>query len=309
MIVNNYKAILEIRDMKGDRLTPAILCHLQQVLTDRTLDKEADAGRFRTSNEEIHIVDTLGEIIFTPPPADSIQERIKQVCDFANARSKQFVHPVIKAMALHFAIGFIHPFCDGNGRTARALFYWFMLRNGYWLFEYLPISRIINAAPIRYARAYLYSETDGGDLTYFNQYHLSVVVRAIRDLHSYLEDQQREMEKAQDLLEKFPNLNLRQRLMVSHALRHPTHRYTVREHEGEYRITYNTARSDLYELEKLGLLLKSKGKIGKEQVFQPAPNLLKRLATLNIERPNKRKKKGADEMDQGTLFNPRLFDI
>ena len=41
---------------------------------------------------------------------------------FANAQSSPFVHPVVKAMALHFAIGFIHPFVDGNGRTARALF-------------------------------------------------------------------------------------------------------------------------------------------------------------------------------------------
>jgi Fic family protein len=215
---------------------------------------------------------------------------------------------VIKAIAIHFTIGFIHPFCDGNGRTARALFYWYMLKNGYWLFEYLPISRIINAAPMKYARAYLYSETDGGDLTYFNQYNLSVVVRAIEDLHQYLERQQNEMEKAQELIEQFPDLNLRQRLVVSHCLRHPTHRMTVREHEGEYRITYNTARADLDGLEKMGLFLKSKGGMGKEQVFHPAPNLIKRLTKLSAaaDKKVKKRKPPTNSKDRGTLFD--LFD-
>lgn len=40
-------------------------------------------------------------------------------------------------------IAYMHPFVDGNGRTARALFYWYMLKSGYWLTEYLSISRVI----------------------------------------------------------------------------------------------------------------------------------------------------------------------
>jgi Fic family protein len=308
MIVNNYKAILEIRDLKNDKLTPAMLCHFQQVLTDGTLETPEHAGRFRTSEDKIHVVDSYGDIVFSPPSAETVPDRISQLCDFANKKSTPFVHPVIKAIALHFSIGFIHPFCDGNGRTARALFYWYMLRNGYWLFEYLPLSRIIISGPAKYARAYLYAETDGGDLTYFNQYNLGVVTRAIQELHRYLEEQQKEMEKAQDLLERFPNLNLRQRLMISHALRHPTHYYTVRGHAGEYRITYNTARADLYGLEESGLLSKSKGHSGKEQMFVPAHDLVKKLAKgTNTERSRKRKKKEPEKTKQGNLFDPKLF--
>jgi Fic family protein len=309
MIVNNYNAILEIRDLKEDKLTPAMLCHLQDTLTKGTLDDPKDSGRFRTSSDNIHIVDALGETVFTPPPADSVERRVNELCDFANAKSKPFVHPVIKAMALHFAIGFIHPFCDGNGRTARAIFYWLMLKSGYWLFEYLPISRIINAAPARYARAYLYTESDSGDVTYFNHYHLDVVTRAIDELHEYLESQQQEMEKAHELVERYPHLNLRQRTMISHLLRHPTHRCTVKEHEGEFRIAYNTARADLYELEDIGLLVKSKQKVGREQVFQAAQNLSKQLSKLSRGGvKNTKKRITKNSTDLGTLFDPKLFD-
>src|SRR5205814_10028127 len=58
-------------------------------------------------------------------------------------------HPMVRSMILHFWLAYDHPFVDGNGRTARALFYWSMLRNGYWMFEYITISKIILSGPDR----------------------------------------------------------------------------------------------------------------------------------------------------------------
>ena len=142
MILNNYRAILEVRDIKKEKLTPALLCHLQKILTDQTLDTPGASGRFRTSEETIEVVDVrTEEVLHEPPPADEIEWRIRKICDFANSVSDPFVHPVIKAAVLHLRLGFVHPFVDGNGRTARAIFYWYMLKRNYWLFEYVPISR------------------------------------------------------------------------------------------------------------------------------------------------------------------------
>jgi len=288
MILNNYRAILEIREVKKGDLTPALLCHLQSVLTEGTLEKPDAAGRFRRPDEPITVRDvTTGDVVYTPPSAETVEERVRELCDFANAKSSPFVHPVVKAMALHFAIGFIHPFVDGNGRTARALFYWYMLKNGYWLFEYLPISRIIVAAPVKYARAYLYTETDDSDLTYFNHYHLKVIIRAINALHDYLADRQRQMAEVERLLEDYPQLNHRQKALAWNALKRPAERYTIKEHEGKYHVTYNTARADLMELAEIGFLTKTKKPGAKEQVFHPAPGLMKRL-----KRPVQRIEKG-----------------
>ena len=114
------------------------------------------------------------EIFHDPPPAEQLDERMAAMCDFANGKiPNHFIHPVVRAIILHFWLAYDHPFVDGNGRTARALFYWLMLRNNYWLFEFISISQIIRKAPIKYGRAFLYTETDDNDLTYFILYHLA----------------------------------------------------------------------------------------------------------------------------------------
>lgn len=83
-------------------------------------------------------------------------------------------------------IGYDHPFVEGNGRTARALFYWSLARSGYWLMEYISISRLLKQAPAQYGSAYMYSETDENDTTYFILHQISIIERAIDALYEYL---------------------------------------------------------------------------------------------------------------------------
>jgi Fic family protein len=275
MILNNYRAISEIRAIKAERLTPELLLHLQEVLTEDTLDDAGHIGHFRVNND-VHVVDTsTNEIIHNPPEFRSIPERIQEVCDFANKKGGDFVHPVTKAIALHFAIGFIHPFADGNGRTARALFYWQMLKSRYWLFEYLPISRILIREPSRYVRAYLYSELDGGDITYFIHFHLGLIMQAITALHGYIDRQLLAVKEATKIVRAFPDMNHRQSSLLQDCLKHPSKQYTIRDHGGLHRVAYATARADLLDLMKRRLLMGEKR--GKHYVFWPPENLLSRI--------------------------------
>ena len=276
MILNNYRAILHIRQVKNTPMSPALLCELQEMLTRDVLESEA-IGRFRRPDELIEVADNeSGEAVFTPPSADSIASRIDQLCAFANDAGGPFVHPVIKAIALHFAIGYIHPFVDGNGRTARALFYWFMLRQGYWLFEFLPISRMFLAAPTKYARAYLLTETADGDLTYFLHHHLDVVMRAIEDLHAYIARKQREKKESWRVLAQHPGLNDRQTQIIRDVLHDDMREFTVAGHRETSGVGNATARSDLLGLVNLGLLQSRKR--GQAHVYFPAADLRSRLA-------------------------------
>ncbi len=277
MILNNYRAIREIRTLKEEKLTPDLLLHLQAVLTQDTLENPDDVGRFRTRND-VNVVDTATEeIMHEPPDFQTIPDRIQQLCEFANSKSKEkeFIHPAIKAIALHFAIGFIHPFADGNGRTARALFYWQMLKCRYWLFEYLPISRILIRDPARYERAYLYSEQDYGDITYFIHYHLGLVIQAIEALHAYINRQLQAVREASKIVRAFPGLNHRQADLLQDCLKHPGKRYTIRGHGGLHRVAYATARADLLDLMTRKLLHGAKE--GKRYVFWAPDNLLSRI--------------------------------
>ena len=184
MILNNFAAMKRIYKLKDESLSKELVFDIHQLVTVKTLDDSSAVGRFRTADEKVHVIDMYNEIFHDPPPAIQLEERMAAMCAFANGRTPEhFVHPVIRAIVLHFWLAYDHPFVDGNGRTARALFYWLMLRHRYWLFEFVSISQIIVKAPAKYARAFLYTETDDNDLTYFVIYHLEVIRQAIKALY------------------------------------------------------------------------------------------------------------------------------
>ncbi len=203
---------------------------------------------------------------------------MQRICDFANETKGVFVHPVIKSIILHFMLGYEHPFVDGNGRTARALFYWSMLRHNYWLAEFISISQIVLNAPAKYGRAYLFTETDEGDLTYFILYHLKIITRAIVSLHEYIARKTAEIQRFETELRGIELLNSRQRALVRHAVRHPGTRYTIEEHRHSNNIAYETARSDLLDLSRRDLFVQSRE--GKRWVFTAQPQLMGRLAAI-----------------------------
>lgn len=278
MILNNYTAMMEIRGGPDGPLSPELVCGLHRVVTRQTLDDEDAAGRLQRPEEErVHIRGPSGRLLHEPPGADQLPGRLASLCDFANGGGVDgFLHPVLRSIIVHFWLAHDHPFADGNGRTARALFYRQMLREGYWLAEFLSISRILKAAPARYARSFLYVETDEGDLTYFLLYQLSVICRAIDELRAYLERKLEEVAATERLL-RDTDLNHRQIDLLSHALRHPTATYTFKEHATTHRVVHQTARTDLLELHARGLLTKRSR--GRAFVFSPAEDLAQRVGS------------------------------
>ncbi|NOX32927.1 MAG: Fic family protein [Deltaproteobacteria bacterium] len=283
MIFNNYHAMQFIIEFKNEELTPGIILELHKILTEKTLDNENKAGVFRIEEDkDIHVVDeTTVKILHTPPDAKGLEARMQKVCDFANnGQSGNFIHPVLKAIILHFMLAYEHPFVDGNGRTARALFYWAMINEGYWLAEFISISQVIKRAPVKYGKAFLYTETDDNDLTYFILYQLEIIKKAISELHEYLSEKMEGIKSAQDLLygaKKLRNkLNIRQVSLLKHALSHPNFIYSINEYQNSYGIAYETARKDLMQMSDVFSFLK-KLKDGRTFVFISPSDLKERI--------------------------------
>jgi Fic family protein len=244
------------------------------------LDDPTAAGRFRRDDEAIIVGDAEDGVFHVPPPAGELAVRMQAMCEFANGKTPDyFVHPVLRSMILHFWLAYDHPFVDGNGRTARALFYWSMLHHGFWLFEFLSISRILRKAPIQYARSFLYTETDDNDLTYFLLYQVEVIQRALEELHQYIEAQSQRVKQMEQNLRGTLLLNPRQRALVSHALRHGQQRYTIEEHKNSHGVAYQTARTDLLDLVERGVM--ESRKVGKTWHFSPATDFEAKLARLD----------------------------
>ena len=279
MILNNYRALQFMRTEMDDTLTPALVLELQRILTEGTLDDPAAAGRLQTpADKRVTVVDVQDRsVTHRPPPASQLPERMELLCVFANQRDDPdaFIHPVVRAILLHFWLAYDHPFEDGNGRTARALFYWSMRVQGYWLTEYLSISRILREAPSQYARAFLLTETDEGDTTYFLLHQLSVIQRAVEELHTYLGEKVTEIQDIERLIRGSARFNHRQLALLGDAVRRPDAVYTFASHAASHDVTHETARSDLADLTQRGLLDQEKS--GRKYVFLPAADLSGRL--------------------------------
>lgn len=272
MILNNFNTMKSIAQYKKERLSPELVLEIHRSVTQGTLDKPDGAGRLRFVHEHVVVDDMYGQVFHKPPSGDQLEQRLAEMCEFANTKNEdEFLHPVIRSIILHFWLAYIHPFVDGNGRTARALFYWSMLHQNYWLCEYLSISEIIHTGPSKYGMAFLYTETDDNDLTYFILYHLDVIHRAIKQLDNFVKRKERRIDTTNQLLRGQMGLNSRQRALLGHALRHPGYIYTIKLHRSYHSVVNQTARTDLHELVDRELLTSEK--VGRTWNFRPIADL------------------------------------
>jgi Fic family protein len=277
MIVNNYRAMRRLSELRDAALTPELIRELQRTLTDGTLEHPEEAGRFRREEDRIVVADLQGIVYHRPPEARQLPERIERLCAFANEKdATEFIHPVVRSILLHLWLAYDHPFTDGNGRVARALFYWSMLRHGFWMIEHLSISRIIYRSKSSYYESFLYVETDGNDATYFLLHQADVLMKAINELRAYMKHRAGQRAEIDRRIAAQPGLNERQRALLYHALSHPGYRYTIAEHQQKCGVAYATARWDLLDLANQGLLLPSKE--GRALAFRPVADLEARVA-------------------------------
>ncbi len=253
MILNNFITMKYIVQHKSEDLTPENLLYIHKLITNNTLEDLEDEGKFRENND-VHVVNhSNSEIVHTPPLESELEKLINDLCIFFNTDTEEFIHPIIKGCIIHFMIGWIHPFTDGNGRTARAIFYWYMLKKGYWLTEYLSISRIIKDTKSQYEKAYLYTEIDENDLTYFISYHIKTMEKAFIALKEYINLKQKEVFQAAKFM-KIPGVNDRMAQILKIIHDDPDRILNTKEMEARFNISNYTARTDLKSLVELGFL-------------------------------------------------------
>lgn len=258
MIFNNYQAMDQICQYSQEPLTYERLMALHKTLCRETLDNSEDCGRIQTPTEQrVMVADPFGKVFFDPPPAEQLPSRIDKLIQFANQShsADQFLHPILRAIVLHFMMAFNHPFVDGNGRVARALFYYSVLKNQYDAFAYVSISTVIRKAPVKYGYAFQFTETDQNDMTYFLHHQLEVICSCLTELSKYIQQKRTQISQIKKQLNKL-SLNYRQLALLNHAAKNPRHVYTIYSHQNSHGCVYATARADLFSLAELNLLEK-----------------------------------------------------
>ena len=288
MIVNNFLLMKQVLTLKDSPLSVETILELHKIATFKAIENQAIPGEIRQT-DDIYIGDFYGESFYKPPAFNTIEKRLDELCNFANQSHNQpdqdnFIHPIIKAIILHFLIGYIHPFGDGNGRTARALFYWSILRSGYWLFEYVSISKIIQEKRSTYDAAFVYTETDDFDLTYFIYNQVEVIIKAISALNSYIDRKKQELFDFVGWIEQSP---IAKKLKRGHleilkvAIQEPGKEFTVQQVASELGLSENTARTYLKKLVKEDLLVLAATKKNRKVRYLAPSNLKERLCLDN----------------------------
>ena len=240
-----------------------------KILTkDAIEDDNFDAvGRLRNKDESINIVDKEKQfVLHTSPGITFTKKELKKLIDFINDDDKNdFIHPVIKAIMIHFWIGYLHPFYDGNGRMARLLFYLYLLKHNYFFFGYYPISLVIKKSQEQYKMSYVYSEQDDEDLTYFIDYNIRKIKQAKKDFDIYIKeiilDEENKKEKHKDL-EINLGLNGRQINLLEYLSKSVGHSMTLKVYVDNNKISKSTGIKDLKYLKKKKLV--DNKKVGRE---------------------------------------------
>lgn len=262
MIVNSYLSIKLIEEKyKNEKMTKDMLLDMHGMITKDTLDSEGEPPRLRKKTDPIVISDDIEGVVYHEGPSMSfVVPELERLVQFANdeLETEEFIHPIIKAIMLHFWIGYLHPFTDGNGRLARLLFYWYLIRNGYWAFAYLPISKVIKRSPKQYIMAYVYSEQDDNDLSYFINYNINKVKIAMREFLEYLEKQSKMNVSMREKYGMRYHLNGRQIHLLQYLYGDQDVNTTLVAHANVNQISKVTASKDLKDLIRKDFIISTK---------------------------------------------------
>lgn len=268
MIVNNFRAMSMFRERFAEPVSPGVILGIHAAVPEGALEFPEDAGRLqRGGDTRVRVYGDGEQILHTPPSAGELPARMDALCSFLNS-SEPWMPPVLKALTAHFMMGYDHYFADGNGRTARALFYWIMLREGFWLTEYVVVSQLLTKGPAKYARSFVLTGQDEGDLTHFFLFHLRITERALDRLDTYLTEQVGRTRSIRVRLRDRGDLNLRQVLVLEALLEDPDRVFDVQVLARMHRVSAEAARQDLHGLENAGFL--ERGKRGRRNVWSGA---------------------------------------
>ena len=277
MIVGNFRMMQCAWKSRDKPLSADLIAELHQVGVENIDDDHYRPGVFRRETDDVVVEDGDGNVVHTPPTAEGLEDRLNLLANWINTnhtdiKNKNYLHPLIKAIILHFAIGYEHPFHDGNGRVARSLFYWYLFKHDFAAFRYIAISTLLKSAPIKYGKSYVYTETDDMDLTYFVDYQCRIIARAISDFKSAYDETLESMNKFNSFLFQsglFGKLNEKQKIVLQIAKSERALEFTATGVKENLGCSYNTAASVLNGLVSHNLFQRRKD--GREWVYTMIP--------------------------------------
>jgi len=263
MIKNNYKGLLFILESINQEVNKDYTVKLWKILTDETLDEEDITDGYRTDRVFVQKAIT-GEKIHEGISYELLESKMSKLYDYANDYTKD--ESLIKACIIQYYFLEVHPFFDGNGRTARALMNKFLIHQGFTFFKYFSISKILSEKRSQYYKAIEDCQEHGGDLTYFIDFYIELMVDTLVSIKETYLSHYIPIIIFDLLKDSFIELNSRQEEGVRFFFKTKKLYIDNKIYQKKFDITQETARKDLSRLNELGLITQKKK--GKKYVYR-----------------------------------------
>jgi len=260
MVLNNYYALKYVMENKNEPITEKTILDVYRIVTKETLDEEDKSEKYRIDQNEV--LNQLNEVIYTPPIAENVQPMMDDLIRFLYHEDEN-IHPILKALIFHYYFVYIHPFHDGNGRTARAITYMYLLQNDYTFFKYFSISSMIVDSRGSYYKSIKDSEDSESDATYFILVYSKIIMESIKKvtgdfLRQYQKDIVLDQIKTRGL-----SLNKRQEKAINFMLKY-SKSIDINTYINKINnVSQETGRKDLNDLVEYNLIEKAKTKSNK----------------------------------------------
>lgn len=239
MVKNNYDALTYALERLNEPITEKTMIEIARIVTRNASDSVVEGYR----QEQVYVMGNE-KIVYTPPASGQVPGMMKDLVHFIQNSE---LHPAIKASIAHFYFVYIHPFADGNGRTARAISYMMLISSGYEFFRYFSISGLVAKERGKYYRAIANVEESESDMTYFIDFYTDMLSRSVKAMEEHLQHHVLADYRIKEL-EKQGDLNARQLSGAKWLLQGDKESITVEAWRKKFKIVTETARRDLLTL-------------------------------------------------------------
>ncbi len=251
MIYNNKLALEFMHKHKGESFSHNIIKELHKILIYNThKEKPITVGQYRKG--PIYVVNGRGQVVYEGPSPGKATAMMDQFVEWLNR--KPGIHPLVDAALVHLYFVHVHPFDDGNGRSARALSNLYLEKNGYDFINLLSPSDYFEHHKAAYYQSIQSAEEHGYDATYFILYYLEALKDQLSRVKAGLQKETK-IKDIKEVLDKntWAKLNKRQvkalRWMMESGEWISTRKYCKLN-----RCSDETARKDFLQLMVLGLI-------------------------------------------------------
>lgn len=246
----NYKKAMDFLSKylgKDDPVTEGIVREIHKIIVEGVRGGQADPGNYRKIQNYV-VSSYTREVIYTPPAPLDIPHLMKEFVDWLN--KAEDVSPILIAGIAQFQFVHIHPFIDGNGRTARLLSTLILYKTGYDFKRLFTISEYYDKDRPSYYQAIQSVRKNNMDMTIWLEYFVDGLWSQMQEIQ-----QKGEQLIKQDVeLQKIKKIGLgpRQEKAVKHLIIKGT--ISVNEYQSVVSCIRRTAQRDLEELLAKGII-------------------------------------------------------